>query len=133
MPSSPLSPKYHPGQLVLVGTEIHEVLRVEAAETSEAAPHYQTLLRAFVREMDEREWHQQLQPQPSQHQESELRNWSTPAPKFKIGERVKLRDNECIIRFIRYEHHHYEIFAMSIENHSPTGRGWQKEENYFGR
>jgi hypothetical protein len=125
-----LIPKYRPGQLVLFDEEIHEVLRVEAGETE---PYYQTIVRAFVREMRDSEWHQQITPQTTRHKESELRDWPQSEPKFKIGERVKLRDNECVIRFIRYEHHHYEIFAMSIENHSPTGRGWQKEESYFGR
>lgn len=123
--------KYKIGDLVTCNSEILEVLRVFEKDGSH---EYELTLRAFTREPEPSEWHNQIIPNKSIKKENELNEFKYSKPKFNFGDRVVLGGNDCVIRFIQFEKYIYQCLAMSIDPHyGPTGLGWKKEESYFSR
>ncbi len=122
--------KFVIGDLVTYNSEIHEIVQV--IET-EAGFEYELILRAFIREMEVSEWNNQIIPHKSTKTESELSQFEYSRPKFNLGERVRSRDNNCVVRFIQFEKYSYQYWVMSINSRGPTYMGWKKEESYLSK
>ena len=122
--------KFVIGDLVTYNSEIHEIVQV--IET-EAGFEYELILRAFIREMEVSEWNNQIIPHKSTKTESELSQFEYSRPKFNLGERVRSRDNNCVVRFIQFENYHYEYHVMNETHDGSISHGWMVEEGYLSK
>lgn len=122
--------QYFPGDLVTAGAEIYQVLSSAGASS---VPEYELQLVAFLRECDTTDWQTQMQSAKLKKFETELSAFEHSPPKYALGERVRLKEFDCVVRFIQYKHGGYYYSIMNIDYYGPTGGGWEKEESYLSK
>lgn len=121
---------YFPGDIVHDRAEIYEITKI--VRSTEPIT-YQAIAVAFLRDMELEEWRTQIVPKPVEKLEIDLQKFDHPKPKYKLGERVRLKEFACFVRFIRYEHFAYYYSIMNIDYYGPIGGGWKEEESYLSK
>ena len=122
--------KYPVGSLVIFRDEIHELIEVIQSDNKLT---YKIELRAFLRELKQSDWVSQIKPYTMRTVESELKPFTHPKPCFTFGERLLLKDNRCIVKFIRFNQYHYLYDVMRESYWGGINSGWTVEESYLSK
>ena len=123
-------PQYSIGSLVTYNDEIHEVI---SFKPSPDGYKYTLEIRAFLRDMTQEEWEDQIEYFRIEVNESNLQEFKYKKPKFSFADRVTLNDNKCVVKFIKFENYNYKYEVMSESYWKKVSGGWRAEEDYLSK
>lgn len=123
-------PVFSTGSLVTCNSEIYEVVDLILSREGYS---YKVELRTYMRDMETREWENQIHSFQTTIEEQKLEKFDFKKPKYTFGERVKPRDGNCIIRFIKFESYQYMSHVRDITRHGLNNYGSIIEESYLSK